>query len=181
MSFYQKKTLKTIVANWQLMPDLRVRDVMTTTVVTIKGDATLHDATVSFAINGISGAPVVDNEGRLIGVLSETDILAFVKRLQEEIRRKHPSVSFLSVPFEDILKDEKLAKIYNEISSKKVSEIMTKEVVTVTPDTEIMEAIDIMMRKDVNRMPVVEHGKIVGIVTKGDIIWALYKDKFSKA
>ncbi|MEM2944371.1 MAG: CBS domain-containing protein [Methanomassiliicoccales archaeon] len=162
------------------MPDLRVRDVMTTTVVTIKADATLHDATITFAVNGISGAPVVDDDGKLVGILSETDILAFVKKLQEEIRKKQPSVSFISVPFEEILKNEKLAELYKEISGKKISEIMSKDVVTVSPDTGIMEAIDIMMKKDVNRMPVIEHDKIVGIVTKGDIIWALYKDKFSK-
>jgi CBS domain-containing protein len=50
-----------------------------------------------------------------------------------------------------------------------------------SPDTSVMEAIDMMIKMDVNRVPVVDHGKIVGIVTKGDIIWALYRDKFSKA
>ncbi|MBM4237125.1 MAG: CBS domain-containing protein [Euryarchaeota archaeon] len=162
------------------MADLQVRDVMTSTVVAVKGTASLHDATVTFAVNGISGAPVVDDEGRLIGVLSETDILAFVKRLQDEVRNEFPSTSFLALPFEEILKDEKLAGIYKEVSGKRVKEIMTTDVLTVTPEMNIMEAIDNMMKKDVNRVPVLEHGKIVGIVTKGDIIWALYRDKFSK-
>jgi CBS domain-containing protein len=163
------------------MADLQVRDVMTTTVVTVEASSTLHDATVTFATNGISGAPVVDEQGDLVGVLSETDILTFVKTLQEGIRQEEPATSFLNVPFEDILKDEKLAGVYKEISGKKVKDIMTKDVLTVSPDTSVMEAIDMMIKKDVNRVPVVEHGKIVGIVTKGDIIWALYRDKFSKA
>ncbi|MGD0056720.1 MAG: CBS domain-containing protein [Methanomassiliicoccales archaeon] len=162
------------------MADLRVRDVMTTTVVTVEDSSTLHDATITFAVNGISGAPVVDDRGNLEGVLSETDILSFVKTLQEEIRRKEPATSFLSVPFEDILKDEKLASVYRDISDKKVKDIMTKDVLIVSPDTSVMEAIDTMIKKDVNRVPVIEHDKIVGIVTKGDIIWALYRDKFSK-
>jgi CBS-domain-containing membrane protein len=162
------------------MADLQVRGVMTTTVVTVEASSTLHDATVTFAINGISGAPVVDDRGNLVGVLSETDILAFVKTLQEEIHRKEPATSFLSVPFEDILKDEKLASIYKDISGKKVKDIMTKDVLVMSPDTSVMEAIDMMIKMDVNRVPVVDHGKIVGIVTKGDIIWALYRDKFSK-
>lgn len=154
---------------------------MTTTVVTIGADATLHDATVTFAINGISGAPVVDAAGNIVGVLSETDILAFVMTLQEEIRRKQPETSFLSVPLEDILKNDKLAGVYSDISGKRVNEIMSREVLTVSADTGIMEAIEMMMKKDVNRVPVVDQGKLVGIVTKGDIIWALYRDKFSKA
>ncbi|MDD1768269.1 MAG: CBS domain-containing protein [Methanomassiliicoccales archaeon] len=163
------------------MGDLRVKDVMTTAVVTVEDSSTLHDATITFAINGISGAPVVDDQGNLTGVLSETDILSFVKTLQEEIHRKEPATSFLSVPLEDILKDEKLADVYRDISSKKVRDIMTRDVITVSADTSVMEAIEMMIKKDVNRVPVVEQGKIVGIVTKGDIIWALYRDKFSKA
>jgi len=163
------------------MADLRVRDVMTTSVVTVEDSSTLHDATITFAVNGISGAPVVDDQGNLTGILSETDILSFVKTLQEEIHRKEPATSFLNVPFEDILKDEKLANVYRDISGKKVRDIMTKDAVTVSPDTSVMEAIDMMIKKDVNRVPVIERGKIVGIVTKGDIIWALYRDKFSKA
>jgi len=163
------------------MADLRVRDVMTTSVVTVEDSSTLHDATITFAVNGISGAPVVDDQGNLTGILSETDILNFVKTLQEEIHRKEPATSFLNVPFEDILKDEKLANVYRDISGKKVRDIMTKDAVTVSPDTSVMEAIDMMIKKDVNRVPVIERGKIVGIVTKGDIIWALYRDKFSKA
>lgn len=163
------------------MGDLRVKDVMTTAVVTVEDSSTLHDATITFAINGISGAPVVDDQGNLTGVLSETDILSFVKTLQEEIHRKEPATSFLSVPLEDILKDEKLANVYRDISSKKVRDIMTRDVITVSADTSVMEAIEMMIKKDVNRVPVVEQGKIVGIVTKGDIIWALYRDKFSKA
>lgn len=163
------------------MADLRVKDVMTTAVVTVEDSSTLHDATITFAINGISGAPVVDDQGNLTGVLSETDILSFVKTLQEEIHRKEPATSFLSVPLEDILKDEKLANVYRDISSKKVRDIMTRDVITVSADTSVMEAIEMMIKKDVNRVPVVEQGKIVGIVTKGDIIWALYRDKFSKA
>lgn len=162
------------------MADLQVRDVMTTVVVTVDASSTLYDATVAFAVNGISGAPVIDENGRLVGVLSETDILTFVKTLQEEIHRKEPDTSFLSVPLEEILKDEKLAGVYRDISGKSVREIMSEDVLTVSPNTSVMEAIDLMIKRDVNRVPVVDHDKIVGIVTKGDIIWSLYKDKFSK-
>jgi len=162
------------------MADLQVRDVMTTAVVTVDASSNLYDATVAFAVNGISGAPVIDENGKLVGVLSETDILTFVKTLQEEIHRKEPDTSFLSVPLEEILKDEKLAGVYRDISGKNVREIMSEDVLTVSPNTSVMEAIDLMIKRDVNRVPVVDHDKIVGIVTKGDIIWSLYKDKFSK-
>jgi CBS domain-containing protein len=161
------------------MSELKIRDVMTSNVVTLRGYDTLKDATVTFALDGISGAPVIDDEGRLIGILSETDILDFVKQYQEKMRMAYPSMSFITLPFDELMDDEELAKTYSDISNTKVEEIMTKAVLTVTPDTDVAEAIEGMMRKEVNRVPVIEQDKVVGIVTRGDIIWSMYRSKMA--
>ena len=162
------------------MSELKIRDVMTSNVVCLKESDTLKDATVTFALDGISGAPVIDADGRLQGILSETDILEFVKKYQEKIRMDYPSMSFITLPFDELMDDKDLAKAYQDISNTMVEEIMTKAVLTVSPDTDVAEAIEGMMKKQVNRVPVIEQGKVVGIVTRGDIIWAMYRSKMAK-
>ena len=73
--------------------------------------------------------------------------------------------------------DERLKKISEEISNKLVSDVMTRTVLTATPDTTIMEVLKSMIELKVNRLPVVEKGVVVGIISRGDIIFALYKKK----
>ena len=92
---------------------------------------------------------------------------------------EYPSMSFITLPFDELMDDEDLAKTYRDISNTSVSEIMTKAVLTVSPDTDVAEAIEGMMKKQVNRVPVIEQGKVVGIVTRGDIIWAMYRSKMA--
>ena len=81
------------------------------------------------------------------------------------------------MPFRDLLKWEKLHSSVEDISKKKVSEVMHRDVRTVGPADSIEEAASIMTRHRINRLPVVENGKLVGIVTRGDIITGLGKSK----
>ncbi len=159
------------------MDDLRIRDVMTSSVVTLKQSDTLKEAAVTFALDGISGAPVVDENGILVGILSETDILEYVKGFQERIQVKHPYITFLTVPFDELVDDKEFLKAYEEISNVKVGDIMTLAVVNVGPDANIMVAIEAMSKHQVNRIPVLEKGRLVGIVSRGDIIWSMYRNK----
>ena len=62
-------------------------------------------------------------------------------------------------------------------SNTKVSEIMTKDVITTTPDAEVVDVLALMLEKDVNRVPVLEKGVLVGIVSRGDIVFSIYKRK----
>jgi len=159
------------------MVELKVRDVMTSSVITLNVTDNLHDATVKFAINGISGAPVLDESGKLVGMLSESDILEFIKQFQEKIKMEYPSISFLSLPLDQIVDDEEALRTYQEISSKKVEEIMRRDLETVDPDAPLTDAIDLMLQNDMKRIPVMEHERVVGIITCSDIIWAMYEDK----
>lgn len=157
------------------MSSLKVRDVMTTNLVTVHSEDTIKQATVKFALSGISGAPVVDNDGRLVGILSETDILELVMKHQDKLRMEQPSLHMLSMPFDR--GEEDVREVVAKISETPVKEVMTRAVLTVSPDAQIIETVERMIEKKVNRVPVIEKDTLVGIVTRGDIIFAIYRNK----
>ena len=158
------------------MVKLQVRDLMTTQVITLKATDTIKQATVLFAIHNISAAPVVDDGRHLIGILSETDILELVMKYQKELSIDHPSLYMLASPMDD-LDDENLRKASDAISKTLVKDIMTKTILTTTPDAKIVDVIEEMIKKTINRVPVLEKGVLVGIISRGDIIFSIYKKK----
>jgi len=156
-----------------------VKDVMIKEVVILKPDETVREASKKFAENNISGAPVVNNEKNVVGILSEADILKML-----EVRYTRGGVVFLPTPFDLIeipfMEAVREAEIYKgakdmlkDIGSALVSDIMKKHVVTIKPDSSIEDAAGLMVSKKVNRLPVVENNELVGIITRGDIIKAL--------
>jgi CBS domain-containing protein len=159
------------------MVKLHVRDLMTTQVITLKETDTIKQATVMFALHDISAAPVVDDERHLIGILSETDILELVMKYQKELSIDHPSLYMLASPMDDKLDDENLRKAHDEISKTLVKDIMTKTILTTTPDARIVDVVEEMIKKTINRVPVLEKGVLVGIISRGDIIFSIYKKK----
>ena len=155
------------------MSKLKVRDLMTTQVVTLKPEDTVKKAVIKFALDNVSGAPVVDNRNHLLGILSENDILGMLLKYQEELDEV-----MLNYPMDSGMEENSTLKsISEEISNTSVSDIMTRTVLTTTPDTTIMEVLSAMLEMKVNRLPVVEKGVVVGIISRGDIIFALYKKK----
>lgn len=157
---------------------MKVRDLMTTQVVTLKPDETVKKAVIKLALENISGAPVVDNRNHLLGILSENDILNMIMRYQVALDKDSDRAALLNYSMDDSGEsDERLRRISEEISNMLVSDVMTRTVLTTTPDTTIMEALRAMIEMKVNRLPVVEKGVVVGVLSRGDIIFALYKKK----
>ncbi|MCL2607088.1 MAG: CBS domain-containing protein [Methanomassiliicoccaceae archaeon] len=159
------------------MVKLHVRDIMTTQVITLKETDTIKQATVLFALHNVSGAPVVDDDRRLIGILSETDILELLMKYQGQLSVDNPSLHILESPMDDVTGDESLKKVSDAISKTLVKEIMTKTVLTTTPDSLIVDVVKEMIGFTVNRVPVLEKGVLVGIISRGDIIFSIYKKK----
>ena len=160
------------------MSKLKVRDLMTTQLVTLQPTDTVKKAAIKFAVDNISGAPVVDNRNHLLGILSENDILNTILKYQLVLDdENHDSVMLTYSMDSPTETDDILKKVSEEISNTEVSAIMTRTVLTTTPDTTIMEVLKAMIEMKVNRVPVVEKGVVIGIISRGDIIFALYKRK----
>lgn len=160
------------------MSKLKVRDLMTTQLVTLQPTDTVKKAAIKFAVDNVSGAPVVDNRNHLLGILSENDILNTILKYQLILDDENRDSVMLTYSMDSPTEtDDILKKVSEEISNIEVSAIMTRTVLTTTPDTTIMEVLKAMIEMKVNRVPVVEKGVVIGIISRGDIIFALYKRK----
>ncbi len=152
---------------------MKIRDVMNVKPVAIQADEPISEAARILGENKISGMPVLDGE-KLVGVVSESDLLRLLSIEDSEGGLWLPSpLEIFEVPFRDLMKWEQLHKISEEIPSKKVSDIMSRNLHEVGPEDSVEEAAAIMTRHRINRLPVVEDGRMVGIVTRGDIISGL--------
>ena len=156
-----------------------VKDVMIKDVITLKPEDNVRDASKKFAENNISGAPVVNNEKGVVGIISEADILKML-----EAHYTKGNIVFLPTPFDLIeipfMEAVREAGVYKgtkdmlkDVSNVLVSDAMKKKVVTIKPESSIEDAAVLMISKKVNRLPVVENNELVGIITRGDIIKAL--------
>ncbi|MDD7423529.1 MAG: CBS domain-containing protein [Candidatus Methanomethylophilaceae archaeon] len=159
------------------MGQLKVRDIMTTQVITLLGNDTVKDATITLAVDNLSGAPVVDDDFHLVGILSECDILKLIVKFEDRLNIENPVLHLLAFPMDAKIEDPQLKAAAEKFSEMRVADLMIKDVITTTPDAEIVDVLRIMIEKDVNRIPVLEKGVLVGIVTRGDIIFSIYKRK----
>jgi len=155
---------------------LKVRDVMSTPVVTITQETLVKEAAFLLAEKDISGVPVVDS-GQVVGIFSEADVLSSIKTTKKDLRLIFPSVSSLGIAFQEEVTQREILDAYNEIGHRPVKEVMSRDVVTVEPDTPLNDAIVKMVRKGISRLPVVEKRELVGIITRGDVIRGLAKEK----
>jgi CBS domain-containing protein len=139
-------------------------------VVTVAPGATLRTAALLLSHKRISGMPVVDKDGRVVGVLSEKDI---VRVLQQHGGLVLPGGLFdlLLEPSEARQKDM-LVRCHRVMDETEVKAAMTTPAQTVLPTTPTVEAIRRMLSSHINRLPVVENGRLVGIVTRRDALSA---------
>ncbi|HON34979.1 MAG TPA: CBS domain-containing protein [Methanothrix sp.] len=153
---------------------MKVRDVMNVMPVTVQASARVSEAARLLRENKISGMPVLDGE-RLVGIVSESDLLRLLSvEGDSEGSLWLPSpFEIFEVPFRDLVKWERMQSSLREIPEKVVADIMSRNLHEIRPEDSIEEAASIMTRHRINRLPVVEDGRLVGIVTRGDIITGL--------
>lgn len=144
---------------------MQAHDVMTRDVMTIDQNATVLQAVRMMLQHKISGLPVVDASGGLVGVVTEGDLL---RRTETNTERQRPRwLEFLFVG------PGKLADEYVHTHSRKVIDIMSPEPVTVTENAGLEEVIDLMERHRVKRLPVMQGPRIVGIVSRANLLRTL--------
>ncbi|MDM7940700.1 MAG: CBS domain-containing protein [Methanothrix sp.] len=152
---------------------MRVRDVMNVKPISIQADRSVSEAARILRENKISGMPVLDGE-RLVGIVSESDLLRLLSVEEDSGNLWLPSpFEVFEVPFRDLVKWEKMRASMDEIPKQKVADVMSRNLHEVGPDDTVEEAASIMTRHRINRLPVVVEGRLVGIVTRGDIISGL--------
>lgn len=156
------------------MAALRVRDIMTSQVITLSENDKLSKAISVFALDTITGAPVIDEEYRMIGMISETDILNLLVKMDKLHNPK--GLEFMDEDNEECTKVKNL--MISEFNKITVGDVMVRTVLSTSPNTCVREVLKVMMEKDVNRLPVLEKGVLVGIVTRGDIMTMLHHRKF---
>lgn len=154
----------------------KVKDFMRCDVFFVKPDHSVFDVARVFSQNNISGAPVVDN-CKVVGVVSVSDIISFlnIKLSDGEVITHEPqSLSLLLLNIVKMGKDFiDFKKHLDKISKTQVKHMMSKKVVSVSSDTTLFEAAKMMEKHAVNRLPVVEDGKLIGIIARADLIRAL--------
>jgi CBS domain-containing protein len=154
---------------------VKVREVMGTDLKVLRPTDTLRAAAERLAQHGVGGMPVVDASGAVQGVLTEYDILEALKTQHKTLKMLMPPQISFGISFVEVLEDREAAKAFAEIGDRPVGEIMTKDVAAVGADESVERAIQLMVKRKVHRLPVVEKGRVVGVVTRGDILRGFFR------
>lgn len=140
------------------------RDVMTTDVATVAAHTPVEEVARFLLERRISGAPVVDDDNRVIGIVSEGDLIHRAEIGTE--RQRSWWLSFFA-------SREEVASDYVKSHGRRAADVMTKNVITVSEDTSLADVAALLERRRIKRVPVVRAGKLAGIVSRADILRAL--------
>ena len=145
-----------------------VTDAMTRDPIVVRPETPLNEAIQTLAERRISGLPVVDDQGQLVGIISETDLMwqetgvtppAYIMFLDSVIFLKNPA---------------QYERDLHKALGQTVGEVMTSDPISVSPEKPLKEAAQIMHEREVRRLPVVDDGgQVIGILTRGDIVRAM--------
>jgi CBS domain-containing protein len=143
---------------------MKAADVMVSSVISVRSDATVQEVADVLLKHRISGMPVMGPNGELVGIVSEGDLM----RRPEAGTVRRPSwwLTFLG-------SREELASEYIKSHSRKVADVMTRRVVTASPDTPVADIATLLEKHGIKRVPIVADGKVVGIVSRANLLQAL--------
>ncbi|HUZ74587.1 MAG TPA: CBS domain-containing protein [Stellaceae bacterium] len=140
---------------------MKAADVMRHRVVTVTPETTVADAAKLMLHHGVSGLPVIDKAGAVIGMVTEGDLL---RRAETGTEKRRPHW------LEFILGPGPLAVDYVRAHGRKVGEVMTRRVIVIAPETPLEEVVHSMERHRIKRLPVLDHGRLVGIVSRASLL-----------
>ena len=143
---------------------LTAQDIMTSTVITVAEDANVRELAALFLSNNISGAPVVNGQGTVVGVVTESDLIFQNKKVHL------PTAVAILDAFLFLESPGKTEKELKKIAASRVGDICSRELISVTPETGLDELATLMAEKKVHTLPVMEGDALVGIIGKSDII-----------
>lgn len=143
---------------------MKARDVMVAPVITAKPELAIRQLAKLFVERGISAVPVIDQDRQVIGIVSESDLM---RRAETGTERQHQW--WLKV----FVAEQTLAAEYTKAHARKVADIMTRNVITATPETPLQEIATVLEKHAIKRVPIVENGQLVGIVSRANLVQAV--------
>ncbi len=146
---------------------MKVRDIMTKKLITVSPDTEINKAAGLLMGKHINGVPVVDKDGRLLGILCQSDLVMQQKKLPL------PSFFTLLDGFIPLTSERKIEKEIQKIAATTVKDAMTPDPVTISPDATLDEVASIMVENKYHTIPVLDEEKLVGIVGKEDVLKVL--------
>jgi CBS domain-containing protein len=149
-----------------------VKDVMNSNVVYCSPNDEVSKVARILKDNDISGMPVVD-DGKIVGMVSEFDLLKLLEIPEHGDLWLPSPFEVIEVPIRELIGWEETKRMLSDVGEMPVSKIMKKKVYSVSPTSSIEDASKLMARHKITRLPVVENGELVGIITRGDIIHGL--------
>lgn len=147
---------------------MRVRDVMTSNPRTVSESSSLLEVASLMCLYRFSGLPVVRDDGELVGIIAEKDLLHRLFPTLEDLRDGMASVDL-----------DGMMGQYRGILKLKVAEVMTPNVITIGPDMHLLRGAGVMIRHRFRRIPVADAGKLVGVLSLGDVHKAIYQENVS--
>ncbi|MGE0630090.1 MAG: CBS domain-containing protein [Hyphomicrobiaceae bacterium] len=151
---------------------MKAHEIMTGDVVTVSATTSVVDIAKLMSERHISGVPVLADDGQMLGIVSQSDLL-YRRELGTERKPK-----FWLRMFAD---DDGLARAYSKSHGLRAHDVMTRPVVSVTDDTDLQQVADVLDNHGIKRVPVVRNGKLVGLITRGDLVRALSRMQVTKA
>ncbi len=148
---------------------MKARDVMVSPVITVKPNATVKEVAGLLLRHRVSALPVVDDAGKVIGMISEGDLMR-----RADLGTERHRAWWLAALFAE---EAALAAEYVKAHSRKVVDIMSKRVIAASPDTPLNEIAGLLERHSIKRVPIIENGALVGIVSRANLIQALAADR----
>ena len=152
----------------------KIREIMTRELITVTPETEIVQAAKLLLEKRINGVPVVDDEGKLVGILCQSDLVAQQKKLPL------PSIFTFWDSFINLSSMKRLEKEVAKIAATTVAQAMTAAPVTISPEMTVEEAATLMVDRKFHTLPVVEGGKLVGIVGKEDVLRTLMKGSGEK-
>jgi len=143
---------------------MKARDVMVSPVISVKPSCTVKEVAKTLLERRISAVPVVDDSGKLAGIVSEGDLM---HRAEIGTQRRHSW--WLRV----LTGDDALAAEYTKAHARTVADVMTRDVITASPDTPLHEIAALLERHSIKRVPIVRDGALLGIVSRANLLQAL--------
>ncbi len=143
---------------------MRVKDVMRKKIESVSPQASVAEALETMTRAKLSGLPVIDETGSLVGIVSEADFLR-----RAELGTEKPHAHWLG----SILLPGRAAEVYASAHARRVKEMMSREVATIEENASLSEAVALMEKRCVKRLPVVADGEVVGMITRADFVRVL--------